>query len=292
MKSIPTLKPSTFKNSLMSDYDRFYLDRKYFDDFFIHDLSQQTYKLKLPLPPHRKTVHDLIMLTNGEMVKSSGIDNFKVGSNSIFLLPAGQITTTTNISKNIQGYYLHFSDDYLLRNLNFSFWLSNPVLKIREEETERLKYLLFQLDRIYRQSFNLDLIKAYLNTFLTEIFYLSGSERGQKLSNSEKIVSDFKMLLSEYCKSEHGLEFYSSKLNITSNHLNKCSKMVLNKTASKVISEVLVLEAKVLLYQQKWNISEIAFLLGFEDPSYFGRFFKKYTSHSPSDFLKMIDLSE
>ncbi len=292
MNNIPTLKPSTFKKALMSDYDQFYLDKKYFDDFFIHDLSKQAYNLKLPLPPHRKTVNDFIILTKGEMIKSSGLDNFKVNNNAVFLLPAGQITTTTSVSKNIEGYYLHFSSDYLISKLNFSFWLSNPILTLSQKDSERLKFLLTQIDQNYNDNLNLDLIKSYLNTLLTEITFLSGSQTRNTISNAEKIVSDFKMLLNEYCKSEHSVVFYSSKLNISPNHLNKCSKTVLNKSASNLISEMLVLEAKVLLHQQKWNISELAYQLGFDDPSYFGRFFTKHTNQTPTDFSKMIDLSE
>jgi AraC family transcriptional activator of pobA len=292
MNNIPTLKPSTFKKALMSDYDHFNLDKNYFDDFFIHDLTKPVYNLKLPLPPHRKTVNDIIIIIKGEMVKSSGLDNFRVGKHTVFLLPAGQITTTTSVSKNIEGFYLHFSNDYLLSSLNFSFWLSRPILELTEEESERLHYLLTQLDKNYNGHFNHDLIKSYLNTILTEITHLSGSINRSNISNSEKIVTDFKMLLSEFCKSEHSVDFYSSKLNITPNHLNKCTKTVLNKTASHLISEMLILEAKVLMHQKKWNISELSYQLGFDDPSYFGRFFKKYTNQTPSDFLRMIDLSE
>ncbi len=292
MNNIPTLKPSAFRKSLMSDYDQFYLDKKYFDGFFIHDLSKQVYNLKLPLPPHRKTVNDIIILTRGEMVKSSGIDNFDVGKNSVFLLPAGQITTTTSISEDIVGFYLHFSNDYLISNLNVSFWLTSPILKLTEDEKKRLEFLLVQLDRIYNDDFNLDLIKSYLNALLTEIKHLAGSIPKSKITNAEKIVADFKMLLAEFCKSEHTVDFYSNKLNVTVNHLNKCTKFVLNKSASSLISEVLILEAKVLIHQQRWSVSELSFQLGFDDPSYFGRFFKKHTNQTLTDFSKMIVLSE
>lgn len=226
------------------------------------------------------------------MTKSSGIDQFEVGNNSIFLLPAGQITTTTKISKNIEGYYLHFSNDLLIQKFDFSFWWAKPILTITKNEKERIFFLLAQIEKNYNENPNTQLIESYLHTFLTEISYLTGALNKNKLSTAEKIIVDFKLLLSKYCASEHKVEFYANQLNITANHLNKCAKNVLNKSASSLISESLILEAKVLLHQQKWNISELAYQLGFEDPSYFGRFFKKHTQKSPSEFLKMIDLSE
>ena len=112
-EKIPTLKPDNFKKLLMADVDHFQLDKPNFNDFYIHDLSKDSYKLKLPLPPHRKTVNDFILISSGTMTKSSGIDTYKVTKNSIFLLPAGQITTTTSISTKLEGFYCHFSNNFL-----------------------------------------------------------------------------------------------------------------------------------------------------------------------------------
>ncbi len=293
MKPIPTLNPTTFWQLLISDYDHFKLDKGFFNDFFIQDISKQAYKLKLPLPPHKKTVNDIILLTDGEMTRSTGLDNFKVEKNSLFILPEGLITTTSEISNNLKGFYLHFSDSYLLStNSKFAEYMQTPILKVEINEIDRLTYLLKQIERIYNENFNLDLIKSYLYTFLTEINYLSEHTKKTKLSTAEGIVISFKKLLANYCTKEHTVEFYANKLNITPNHLNKITKSVLNKSSSSIINEMLILEAKVHIHQSKQNIGELAFSLGFEDPSYFGRFFKKQTGYTPTEFAKMIDLSE
>lgn len=67
---------------------------------------------------------------------------------------------------------------------------------------------------------------------------------------------------------------------------------MLKKSATELIAETLTLEAKVLLYQPSISISEISFVIGFEDPSYFGRFFKKQTGQTPTEYRRIIDLSE
>jgi hypothetical protein len=70
-------------------------------------------KLKVPLPHHRKTVHDFIFLTQGSMSRSIGAEVFEAGTNTVFLLPAGSITSTTMISADIDGYYCHFAPSFL-----------------------------------------------------------------------------------------------------------------------------------------------------------------------------------
>jgi AraC-like DNA-binding protein len=63
-------------------------------------------------------------------------------------------------------------------------------------------------------------------------------------------------------------------------------------TASELIDEMLILEARVLMQKSDIAVSEIAFEIGFDDVSYFGRFFKKHTGFAPTKYRKMIELSE
>lgn len=78
-------------------------------------------------------------------------------------------------------------------------------------------------------------------------------------------------------------------LHITLNHLNKTINKQLGKSAQSVYNEILLQEAKVLLLQTSQDISEIAFSLGFNDLSYFGKFFKKHAHQTPLEYRKMIE---
>jgi AraC family transcriptional regulator, transcriptional activator of pobA len=300
-EKIPTLNPNTFKKLLMADIDHFQLDKLHFNDFYIHDLSKTSYRLKLPLPPHRKTVNDFILVTAGTMTKSSGIDYYEVKSNSIFLLPAGQITTTTKISGDFQGFYVHFSNSFisesksqidLLSQFPFLEWLNNPVLEFTKSESHILTSLLIRIENVYADKPNYELLRSYLLTFLTELKSLFRADTNNKTTAFERIAYEFKHCLTKYIKEQHEAEFYAQQLNVSPNHLNRSIKEVFGKSVSQKIAEYLILEAKVLLHQPSIPISEISFSIGFNDPSYFGRFFKKHTGHTPTEFRKIIDLSE
>jgi AraC-like DNA-binding protein len=77
---------------------------------------------------------------------------------------------------------------------------------------------------------------------------------------------------------------FAEHLNVHVNHLNRAVKETTGKTTSQVIAERLVQEAKVLLKHSKWNISEIAFALGFVEVTHFNNFFKKHLNTSPVRF--------
>jgi len=77
---------------------------------------------------------------------------------------------------------------------------------------------------------------------------------------------------------------YADRLAVHVNHLNKVLKENTGKTTTDIIGGRILQEAKILLKQTDWNVSEIAFSLGFEEVAHFSNFFKKQTSLSPVAF--------
>jgi AraC family transcriptional activator of pobA len=78
--------------------------------------------------------------------------------------------------------------------------------------------------------------------------------------------------------------FYAGRLALTANHLNALCRRVLNKTASALIHERVVAEAQRRLVHSAQPVAEVADALGFDDASYFTRYFKKYVGQTPEDF--------
>jgi AraC-like DNA-binding protein len=79
---------------------------------------------------------------------------------------------------------------------------------------------------------------------------------------------------------------FASTLGVHVNHLNKVLKETTTKTTTEIISSRIAQEAKILLKQTPWNISEIAYSLGFDEVAHFSNFFKKNTQLSPMSYRK------
>jgi AraC family transcriptional activator of pobA len=77
---------------------------------------------------------------------------------------------------------------------------------------------------------------------------------------------------------------FAEQLSVHVNHLNRAIRITTGKTTTEHIFDRLISEAKVLLKHTNWNISEIGYCLGFEEPAHFNHFFKKQTSLTPSAF--------
>lgn len=80
---------------------------------------------------------------------------------------------------------------------------------------------------------------------------------------------------------------YAKNLNVHVNHLNRALKETSNKTTSQLIIERILQEAKFLLRQSSWTVSEIAYALGYAETSHFNKIFKKYLNINPTDFKKI-----
>lgn len=289
LKNIPTLQNDGFK-SIMSYYDLEEYSKKNINDFYIHGLSDNTYEIKMPLPPHRQDKHSVILVTKGSLTASSGFDNFVIEKNFMIAVPAGQITSLSSMSADIEGFYVHFSDNYLPHlNLDFSDWLLKPLIRFEEAESKHLILLLKRMQKLNETETNSSIIQSYLTTLLEEIKQSYDFKIKANFPAYERITLEFKKLLNYNITRNKTVGFYAGKLNITSNHLNKCVKATLGKSASLLIDEMLILEAKVLMQKSDMTISEIAYEAGFEDTSYFGRFFKKHTGSTPTEYRKMID---
>jgi AraC family transcriptional regulator, transcriptional activator of pobA len=74
---------------------------------------------------------------------------------------------------------------------------------------------------------------------------------------------------------------FAKTLGIHINHLNKVLKETTGRNTTEIINGRITEEAKILLKQTQWNVSEIAYSLGFDEVAYFSSFFKKNTSLSP-----------
>lgn len=203
------------------------------------------------------------------------------------------------ISRSYVGYTCLFSEEFLKSDRSESLQHSplfkiggTPVLKITEQQREFLSTLFQkmieeqQTDYIYKD----DLIRNYINLIIHEALKLQPSQNFDQHRNaSSRITSVFLELLERQFPIEDTgrplqlktAQDYAKNMNIHANYLNRAVKEVTGKPTTTHISERIVSEAKALLQHTDWNISDIAYALGFEYPTYFNNFFKKITGTNP-----------
>lgn len=115
------------------------------------------------------------------------------------------------------------------------------------------------------------------------------SVQGQLNTRENSHFSKFCDLIEKNYEKHYSLDYYANELGITTAHLNLLSRRIAQRSALELIHERLLLEAKRNLIYTSTSISELSYAIGFSDPAYFTRFFKKATGEAPKEFRKRVE---
>lgn len=124
------------------------------NDFFIHSLNDASINLQLPLPPHKKTVNDFFIVTEGFAKRQVGIEFLEIHPNELVSVPQLQVSTTDFYSQNLNGFYCHFSESFLSDHSLLTNWqvMSGSMNKIvlPQTVTVRIYQLLTMMNALYK----------------------------------------------------------------------------------------------------------------------------------------------
>jgi len=128
-------------------------------------------------------------------------------------------------------------------------------------------------------------LRSYLRLWLIEAGRIAEARQPARWNDrGTALTNRFLCLVSRQFRSFSAVSEYAARLQVTASHLNETVRRTLGKTAGQVIRERIVLEAQRLLRHSDLSVSEIAYHLEFDDPSYFARFFRKHTGQPPAQF--------
>lgn len=215
-----------------------------------------------------------------------------VAGRTVFLLRPGQVHELT-LQSGSTGYLLLFNPDFFSpENLATRHVLRKAghtsTCRLPEKGFARLNGLLNEIFREFtaeRESYE-EVIRALLGIFFIELVRHRRNRRaaGEKTLAAPERLEAFLELLEKHVSEQKTTSDYAAMLHLSVYQLNAVTRAALGKTSSQLIDEQLVLESKRLLLATANQVKEIAYSLGYEDVSYFIRFFKKHTGYSPEAF--------
>jgi len=288
-KQIPTLEVPSLDKFHFGNVEWQFSNKHHI--FHINRLENAVHMLQFPIPPHRKTVYDLVFLTKGESTRSKGMNGYTFSKNQIFFLPALQLTTHDSMSKDVNGFFLHFAPSLFANNLPlleffpFLHFNTPPVVTIPDDQITPILNIFHRLLEIYSNNEPSEMIVWYLMALFSEVNQYAEAIVLPTKNTASILTQQYKASLTQHIYTYHTVKEYAQLLYVTPNHLNKCVKSTLNQTAQSLLNEMLVMEAKSLLKYSNLNISEIADRLCGSNPSNFSRFFKKETGYTPRDYI-------
>lgn len=240
--------------------------------------------------PHKHDFFIIVLFDNASGIHHIDFKDYVIGNRQVHILFPDQVHKW-NIELKTTGYQLMIDKVFFEKfssyfRFSFTNYINHPVIPLSDNDFNLLKYEFDAIRHELQAEQSLqDIIIARAGVIAAIV-----SKAAEQLFANAKVyqlnsrLNAFNLLIDQFFKEEKLVTFYASKLNVSANYLNILCKKDLNISATGLIRQRVLLEAKRLLRVTDLSIKEIAFELGFVDHAYFSNFFKSQTGVTPTAF--------
>jgi AraC family transcriptional activator of pobA len=271
----------------------------HFNVFKIADL----FASKEVVMPYNRRAYYKISLINGRNKAEYADKVIDIEKNALLFATPKIPYYYTPVDNDQSGYFCIFTDSFLAKN-NSGIQLEDlpiyqpggyPIFQLTDESYAEINSIFEKMSRELSAdyAYKYDLIRNYLQEL---IHYGQKLQPASALYPTHNASARVSSLFIELMERQFPIDSprqklklrtagdYADQLAVHVNHLNKVLKENTGKTTTEIISSRVTQEAKILLRQTDWSISEIAYCLDFEQVAHFSTFFKKQTLMTPLNF--------
>ncbi len=266
------------------------------NSFYVNRLKPHVHAHGFTNAPHKHDFYFVVLFTKGSGTHEVDFKTYTVKKGALFLLKPGQMHSW-KLSEDCDGFvFFHtrdfYDEAYTLGNLkNYPFYASfqsPPLLQLKEPLLAKISDVLTEMQKEYKGNEVLKFQKIHSLLNLVYIELTRSYDTKIKMDKETYLVKlrAFEDLIDSHFREIKYAGEYAKLMHLSEKHLNRICNICFNKTSSDLIAERIILEARRMLIQSKLTISEISLQLGYNDNSYFNRFFKKRTGQTPLEFRK------
>lgn len=241
---------------------------------------------------------EIIWIKSGTGTVLIDLEPHTYSGSVLFILAPGQLRRLTGLNLS-GGYSLRFRasvfdmqkdfQEHVLDTCIFDNEKSCPLIPIPGAHATVIEDLFRQMNAEQEQpeDDSETIVSSCLKILITHINRLKRKKISATIITNTpqyKLFRQYRMAVEKNYRQQHEVEFYASLLNTQPRTLTGTTRQFAGKTAGELIRDRILLEAKRALYNEAITIKELCFSLGFEDPAYFSRFFKKYSGLTPQEY--------
>jgi len=250
--------------------------------------------------PHRHNYYSVIWPFSGSGRHIIDFREYPILPHHLFFISPRQVHQIIS-GPGTTGLVILFTPEFLMKNSIKKDFITNlklfrdssetPALPLSGPMLQNILTLAARMKEAYESEKELkyETIGAYLKLILIECnghCSLTPDVNTQSLEVGKTMVQRFKNLVETRYQQWHQVRDYAGALNVSPNYLNEVIKSNIGVSAKDFIQNRLLLEAKRMAVFTGKSIKETAYDLGFEDPSYFSKFFRAGTGQSIIEFKR------
>jgi AraC-like DNA-binding protein len=247
------------------------------------------------LQPRRLTSYFMVLIDSGSITYNLDLQEITLTDGHLLFAMPNQVFRPPSKTANLKYFKVLFDENTLaLLPQQFPF-LVNPLnsqtIVFDDAARERVRKVFEILDRLLqveKHTTDTEIVLAYLNSLLAELnsAYFKNKEAINILNNNLSKFIEFKLMVETHLTEQPSVSTIADKLALTTNSLYRIVKEYSGVSPKDFFTNRLMIEAQRKLQYSPLSVKELAYELGFNDPDYFSRFFKKCTGKSISEFLE------
>ena len=247
------------------------------------------------LQPRRLTSYFIVLINSGSITYNLDLQDITLADGHLLFAMPNQVFTPPSKTANLKYLKVLFDENTLaLLPQQFPF-LVNPLNSqtiifdnATRERVRKVFEILNQILHVDKDPTDTEIILAYLNLLLAELnsAYFKNKEPINILNTNLSKFIEFKLVVETHLTEQPSVNTIAEKLALTTNSLYRIVKEYSGVSPKDFFTNRLMIEAQRKLLYSPLSVKELAYELGFNDPDYFSRFFKKCTGKSVSEFLE------
>lgn len=248
---------------------------------------------------HHTHAHFELFFLEGKGVHANDFRHFQLHGPTVVVATPGQVHGWPD-AKELKGTMFAFTHAFICAGgaarplLDYPFVAdpdTPPVARVSPAYAETFRRILLQAQSEFeaREVEWIEIMRSCLRILLslTARIYATDSVSETKTTQSTAdLARRFRVMVDKDFASRLPVSAYARQLGVTPGHLNAILREHSGQSAGAYIRGRILLEARRWLLHSELGISEIAYRLGFEDPSYFARFFRRQVGESPGSFRR------
>ena len=238
-----------------------------------------------------------VLCTRGTVRATINLSEYTITHNDFVTVLPGSFIQIHEVSSDTRVCFAGFSSEFISRvsyvetYLDFlPMILDNPIMTLQEEVAQLYRNAFSLLIRAYSLPNTLDNKEILMSIFtiffqgVGELYKRCKPTTNEPIKREHELYRQFIQLLMTHYTQEHEVSFYAKKCGVTPAHFSGAIRKASGHSPLAIITGIIIMNAKAQLKSTRLPVKEIAFSLGFNNLSFFNKYFRKHVEMTPQEY--------
>ena len=238
-----------------------------------------------------------VLCTRGTVRATINLSEYTITHNDFVTVLPGSFIQIHEVSSDTRVCFAGFSSEFISRvsyvetYLDFlPMILDNPIMALQEEVAQLYRNAFSLLIRAYSLPNTLDNKEILMSIFtiffqgVGELYKRCKPTTNVPIKREHELYRQFIQLLMTHYTQEHEVSFYAKKCGVTPAHFSGAIRKASGHSPLAIITGIIIMNAKAQLKSTRLPVKEIAFSLGFNNLSFFNKYFRKHVEMTPQEY--------